>query len=99
MNRYMLLHVGFENPTPEIMEAWGKWFGSIGDKNADNVGFGSAREVTHSGTKELAWGLDSVTGYSMIDAESIDEAEAIAKTCPFITAIRVYEVRSHEDGH
>lgn len=80
------------------MEAWGKWFGSIAGKNADNVGFGSAREITRSGTRELAWGLDAFTGYSAIDAESIDEAEAIARTCPFITGIRVYEVRSHQDG-
>lgn len=95
MNRYVLIHVGFENPTPEMMEAWGKWFESIADKNAENVGFGAAREVTHSGTNELEWGADSFTGYSMIDAESIDEAEAIAKACPFIKGIRVYEVRQH----
>lgn len=26
MKRFMLMHIGFENPTPEIMAAWGKWF-------------------------------------------------------------------------
>lgn len=95
MNRYVLIHVGFENPSPEMMEAWGKWFALIGDKNAENVGFGAAREVTHSGTNDLEWGQDSYTGYSMIDAEDMDEAEAIAKACPFIKGIRVYEVKQH----
>ena len=27
----MLLHYGFETPTPEIMAAWGSWFESIAD--------------------------------------------------------------------
>lgn len=96
MNRYVLLQVGFENPTPEMMEAWGKWFESIGGRNADSVGFGAAREVTHSGTTELEWGPDSYTGYSVIDAESIDDAEAVARACPFIKGVRIYEVKGHK---
>lgn len=94
MKKFVLLHVGFKTPTPEIMEAWGKWFESIGDKTVDNVGLGAAREITRDGSKELPLGLDSITGYSIINAEDIDEAEKIAQTCPFITGIRVYEVRS-----
>ena len=35
----MLLHFGFEKPTPEIMAAWGKWFESIADKTVENGGF------------------------------------------------------------
>ena len=26
MKKFVLLHYGFEKPTPEIMAAWGKWF-------------------------------------------------------------------------
>ncbi|MBK8840828.1 MAG: hypothetical protein IPO30_19740 [Hyphomonadaceae bacterium] len=36
MKRFMLLHVGFEKPTPEIMAAWGKWFervARLGDRD------------------------------------------------------------------
>lgn len=93
MNRYVLVHVGFENPTPEIMAAWGKWFESIADRAPDNIGpFMSGREITSSGTKELALGPDAITGYSVINAENLDEAEAVARVCPFITGIRVYEI-------
>ena len=31
MKKFVLLHYGFEKPTPEIMAAWGKWFESMKD--------------------------------------------------------------------
>ncbi len=52
--------------------------------------FGAGREITHTGTKELPLGAESVTGYMIINADSLDEAEEIAKTCTIITSIRVY---------
>jgi hypothetical protein len=39
-------------------------------------------------------GLESLTGYTIINAESIDAAENIAKGCPMITSVRVYEATS-----
>ena len=48
-----------------------------------------------SGTKELPWGMEFITGCSIIEAESLDEAEKIAQDCPYIKSIRVYEVREH----
>lgn len=38
MKRYMLLHFGLEEPTPEIMAAWGEWFELVADKSVDNGG-------------------------------------------------------------
>jgi hypothetical protein len=32
MKNFVFLTYGFEKPTPEIMEAWGKWFESIRDR-------------------------------------------------------------------
>lgn len=93
MKRYMLLHFGFEKPTPEIMAAWGKWFESVADRTVDQGGFHSgAREMSHNGSKDLPMGMDSITGYSIINAESLDEAEEIARGNPFIASIRVYEI-------
>ena len=93
MKKFVLLHYGFENPTPDIMKAWGAWFESIADRAVDNVGFGGGREISASGTKDLPMGMDSITGYSLIEAESLDEAEKIAQGNPYIASIRVYEVR------
>jgi hypothetical protein len=96
VKKFMLLHFGFEKPTPEIMAAWGKWFESIADRSVENGGFhGGAREISHSGTKDLTMGMDSITGYSIINAEDIDEAEKLAQGNPFIASIRVYEIMTH----
>ncbi len=89
----MLLHYGFEKPTPEIMSAWSKWFELVADKTVDQGGFhGGAREISRSGTQDLPMGMDSITGYSIIKAESLEDAEKIAGENPFIASIRVYEI-------
>ena len=93
MKQFMLLHFGFEKPTAEIMAAWGRWFQSVADKTADNGGFhGGAREISHDGSRDLPMGPDSITGYSIVNAESLEEAEALARDNPFIASIRVYEI-------
>ena len=93
MKKFVLLHYGFEKPTPEIMKAWGTWFESIAERTVDNLGFSGGREISASGTKDLPWGKESITGCSIIEAESLDEAETIARGNPYIASIRVYEVR------
>ena len=96
MNKYMLLHFGFEPPTPEIMEAWGKWFQSIADRTVENGGFhGAAREISRNGVEDLRMEPESITGYSIIRAESIDDAEKLAQGNPFIKSIRIYEIVTH----
>lgn len=95
MKKFVIFHYGFEMPTPEIMEEWSKWFASLGDKMVDpGSPLGSGREISPSGTKELPLGKDSLTGYTVINAKSLDEAEKIAKSCPMITSVRVYEAKS-----
>ena len=76
------------------MKAWGAWFASIADQQVDQCGFGGAREISNSGTSDLPWGMESITGYNIIEAESLDAAEEIAKGCPYIASIRIYELRS-----
>ena len=93
MKKFMFLHFGFENRTPEIMEAWGKWFESIADKQVGQGGFSGGREISKSGTNDLPWGMESITGYNIIEAEDLDAAEKIAQGNPYIASIRVYEIR------
>ena len=93
MKKFMLLHFGFEKPTPEIMAAWGQWFESVADKTVDKGGrFSGGREISNAGTKDLPLGMDSITGYTIINADSLDDAEKIAQGNPFIASIRVYEL-------
>jgi hypothetical protein len=93
MKKFMFLHFGFEKPTPEIMQAWHSWFASITDKQVDQGGFMGGREISKGGTRDLPWDRDSITGYNIIEAESLDAAEKLAQGNPFIASIRIYELR------
>ena len=57
-------------------------------------GFGHGREISKDGTKDLPLGPDSITGFTIVNAENLDDAEMMAQGNPFISGIRVYEVRS-----
>ena len=93
MKKYLLLHVGFEQPTPEIMEKWNAWFKSIAEVQVEMGGFGKGVEISKSGASDLPWDADCLTGFNIIEAENIEAAKRIAGECPFITSIRVYELR------
>ena len=95
MKKFMLLHYGFETPTPAIEEAWGTWFASIADRMVDSGSpFSGGREVSRGKTNDLPLGMDSLTGYTIISADNLDEAEKVAKGCPMIKFVRVYEMAS-----
>jgi hypothetical protein len=95
VKKFVLLHYGFERPTPEIMAAWGKWFESMKDHIVDMGGhFTGGREISKTGTRDLPLGPDSITGFTTVQAGSLDEAERMARSNPYISGIRVYEVMS-----
>lgn len=94
MKKFLMLHFGFKTPTPEIMGAWGKWFEEIKGHNVDMGGLGSGREISSKGTKDLPLGLDSITGFNIVSADSLDEAVKLARNNPYISSIRVYEIRT-----
>ncbi len=94
MKKFIFLHYGFEKPTPEIMAAWGKWFESTKDNTVNSLGFSGGREISKAGIKELPLGPESITGISIVRAGSLDDAQKMAKSNPYISSIRVYEVTS-----
>jgi hypothetical protein len=92
MKKFVILTYGFEQPTKEIMNAWGAWFASIGDKMVDMGGpFGGGKEISRTGDRDLPLGKESLTGYVVINAESLSEAETVARNCPMIHSVQVYE--------
>lgn len=93
VKKFMLLHFGFEKPTPYIMKAWKSWFESIADRQIDQGGFSGGREISKSGSTDLPWNMESITGYNIIEAESLEAAEKLALGNPFISSIRIYEIR------
>ncbi len=79
MKKFVFLHYGFEKPTKEIMEAWGQWFASIKENIVDNGShFGAGKEITKKETKALPLDKKAITGYLIVKAKDINEAEKIA---------------------
>ncbi len=94
MKKFVLLYRGTRDqaPTEESMAAWTEWFASLGDAVVDAGNpFGPGREVTAGGTAELPLDADGVTGYTLINAHDIDEAEKVALSHPVVSSIQVYE--------
>jgi len=94
LRKFVFLTYGFEKPTPEIMAAWGAWLESIKDNIIDMGHLSGGREISKTGTKDLPLGLESITGFMIMSADSLDEAEKMAQSNPYISSIRVYELMS-----
>lgn len=81
-----------EGHTDESTQEWISWFKSIGS-NLVNAGtsLGSGKLVSHKGVKEITHEMQPLSGFSIIQAENLDEAVEIAQGCPGKLSIRVYE--------
>jgi hypothetical protein len=98
MAKYVYIYTGgqlAETPAAqeEAMQAWGAWFGTLGDSVTD-MGNPFAVSATVSPDGVATGGAAGATGYSIVSAGSLDEAAALAKGCPILTgggAVEVYE--------
>ena len=74
-----------------VMQEWGAWFGTMGAALLEEGNpFGSSATVSADG---LATGAPA-TGYTVIDAASLQDATDRAKGCPVLTtggSVQVYE--------
>ncbi len=95
MKKFVFLSYGFKKPTPEVMTAWNEWFGSIKGNIVEMAGFGGGVEISKAGTKPLPMDLEAITGFVIVNANDLAEAQKMAASNPYITSIRVYEVRGH----
>ena len=97
MKKFIFLSYGYVTPTPEIMGAWGKWFASIADRIVEQGGLGSGREFSNDGSRALSRDTGAATGYIIFNAESIEEAEQMAKGCPIISSNVIHEIMSMDE--
>lgn len=94
MKKFVFLYQGQgpTEPTAEGMKAWGDWFASLGEHLVDGGNpFGAGREVTTSGATDLSHAATPITGYTIVNAADLDEAQQLLAGCPMSTAVRVYE--------
>jgi hypothetical protein len=92
VKKFVLLYHGYMEPTPEVMGAWQSWFAKLGDRFVDSGNpLAGCLEVTKTGSREVSPDQGAATGYSIISAESMEEAVRLLEGCPFVTSVRVYE--------
>lgn len=79
-----------------VMHAWMGWFGALGASIIDGGNpFGASTTVGGDGSVATA----GLTGYSILSADSLDDAAGLAKGCPILSSggtVDVYE--AHDMG-
>jgi hypothetical protein len=92
VKKFVMLYYGYEEPTAEVMGAWQAWFAKVGDRFVDSGNpLGDCIEVTKTGSRDLSPDQGAATGYSIISAETREEAVRLLEGCPIITSVRLYE--------
>jgi hypothetical protein len=94
VGKYVLVYQGGEMAETEeaqqaAMAAWGAWFGSLGTAVVDGgAPFGASAAVGGGAS------TPGLTGYSVLEAESLDAAVQMAGSCPIVAdggTVDVYE--------
>jgi hypothetical protein len=97
MGKYLFAYRGGmmeddEEKRQAAMQAWGAWFGTIGQAIVDPGNpFGGSTAVTGNGSGAAA---SKLTGYTVVKADSLDAASALAHDCPVLASggsVDVYE--------
>lgn len=90
MTNYLLVYHGGGMPESEAakakeLAAWGSWFETLGAAVVD-VGnpVGRAQTIDSSGAVSEGGGANPSSGYSILQADSLDDAVGLAKGCPVI---------------
>lgn len=92
MNKYMFVYHGQWDMRDEVKDAWMKWFAEIGDSVVDGGNpFGRAREVTPTGSRDLPADDQAAVGYTIVGAETMEDAEKLLANCPMVSSVRIYE--------
>ncbi len=92
MAKYLYVYHGGSHPESEeevkqVMNAWSQWFGSLGSAVVDGGNpVGTSSTVKSDGSVASNGGANPASGYSLVEASSLDEALAKAKGCPILAA-------------
>ena len=103
MAKFVLLYSGggmaaTEAEQAESMRAWNAWFGSLGSAVVDaGAPLAAARSIAPDGTITDGPAGTPASGYSIIEADSLNAAAALARGCPILGdggQLSVYETVS-----
>jgi len=95
--KYIIAYHGGNKPeSPEEgakhMAKWKAWIEGLGDAVVNpGTPLGMSKTVSSSGVTDDG-GLDPMSGFSMVNADSMDAALEMAKACPFLETGGTLEV-------
>ncbi len=97
MAKFLLAYKGGGMPaSPEegakVMAAWTAWFTRLGAAVADGGNPISQSKTVNPDGSVSGDGRSSLSGYSIISADSLDAALQLAKGCPVLTSGATIEV-------
>jgi len=90
MAKYLLAYHGGGMPETEeeqakVLANWGEWYGKLGSAVVDPGNpIGQTRTVSGDGSVSAGGGANPVSGYTILEANDIDAAAEMAKTCPIV---------------
>ncbi|MDH3688758.1 MAG: hypothetical protein OEU36_04670 [Gammaproteobacteria bacterium] len=91
MAKYLFVYHGGSKPESQeeiakVMDAWGQWFGSMGSAVVDGGNpVGMSSTVQSGGSVVSNGGANPASGYSLVEASSLDDALGKAKGCPILS--------------
>jgi hypothetical protein len=101
MADFVLLYSGGSMPETEaeqarVMQAWTDWYGKLGAavKDGGNPFSPEVRAIANDGAMSSSVGTPH-TGYTILTADSLDEAATLAKDSPVLQGgggIEIYEI-------
>lgn len=102
MAKYLFIYHGGQSPAPEdvekTMDAWGAWFGSMGAAVIDGGNpVGPSSTVRSDGSLVDGGGANPASGYSLIEASSLQDAHQKAAGCPLLDAGGTIEIAEAMD--
>ena len=103
MAKYMFAYHGGSHPSDpaevkKVMDAWGAWFGSLGSAVIDGGNaVGKSSTVKANGSLVSGGGTNPISGYSLIEASSLEDAHKKAKGCPILKAGGTIEIAQAMD--
>jgi hypothetical protein len=98
MAKFVFAYHGGSTPrSPEevkkVMDAWGAWFGSLGSAVIDGGNpVGKSYTVKPDGSLAEGGGANPLSGYSLIEASSLQDAHKKAKGCPLLKSGGTIEI-------
>jgi hypothetical protein len=97
MANFVLIYHGGSMPESQeegarVMQAWTDWFAKLGDALVDGGNPVSNVKIVAPDGAVSDGGANPPTGYSIIKADSLDGAVALAKGCPVLSGGSTVEV-------